>query len=338
MARTWGLRPSLALLLMLFVPLQASEGWGEFAAILDNDFFGNADDGYTNGVILSLSSRRLASFADGPLGAQVGRWLDRVPLVDRADGERVLTLSLNQRIYTPSDIANPDPPGEDDQPWAALLYGGLSATRMDRRRFDAWSLYAGIMGPAALGREVQTRVHAIIGSERPQGWQHQVGHGALVNLAYERRQRWGMWTREGWGIDLLAGYKGAIGTLTTNASVRSVLRFGWQVPEDFTIPPSFMGEPRLGAQGRAQAAPWSVYGLLAVDATLVIYAAQWDGRLGETLRLERRASHFRLHAGLTAERPGWGGSFIITLPSIPWEDVHDRRWDGYASIQVFRRW
>src|SRR3546814_21189367 len=79
-------------------------------------------------------------------------------------------------MYTPSDItvADPDP---EDQPYAGWLYGtaGLIndlATGEGTRTQTSVQLSLGVVGPAALGEQVQKALHTVIDSPEPQGWDH----------------------------------------------------------------------------------------------------------------------------------------------------------------------
>lgn len=313
--------------------------WAELALIWDNDLFSSYDDGYTNGGMVIITSDQAAALADVPGAALIEPTFGRLLGMDLAERQHQVSLSLSQRLYTPQDLSSTQPAPAGEQPYAALLYGGLSVASHGQRRFDSWTLHLGIMGPEALGKEVQTEVHRLTDSTRPRGWDTQIGTGFLANLTYERRQRWWDWEDANgqFGADLLAGFEVAFGSITTNVSFRGALRWGWHVPQDFYLPPSFMGESRMGALPHSPSSNWSLYALLAADATLVLYAAQWDGRWGETLQLERRASHLRLHAGFQGEVGNLGLGLLLTLPSIPWEDVYDRQWDGYASINAWYR-
>jgi hypothetical protein len=94
---------------------------------------------------------------------------------------------VGQRIYTPRRDAPEPVPGE--RPYAAWLFAGAQIARGERTA----AVEIGITGPAALGEPVQNGVHRLLGSERQEGWEHQLGFepGILLRLQEARRWDWG---------------------------------------------------------------------------------------------------------------------------------------------------
>jgi hypothetical protein len=100
--------------------------------------------------------------------------------VERGPARRFL---VGQRIYTPRRDAPEPVPGE--RPYAGWLFAGAQIASGQR----SLELEVGFTGPAALGEPVQNGVHRLLGSERQEGWAHQLGFepGILLRLQEIRR-------------------------------------------------------------------------------------------------------------------------------------------------------
>jgi hypothetical protein len=98
------------------------------------------------------------------------------------------SYALGQNLYTPEDISTPEliP---DDRPYAGWLYGAVGLVADNRRILDVIELSVGVVGPAAIGEEMQKFIHEIIGSPEPMGWDNQIGNELALQLTYERNWR-----------------------------------------------------------------------------------------------------------------------------------------------------
>jgi hypothetical protein len=151
----------------------------------ENDVFGGGSDRYySNGALLtwrSASAELPAPFA----------WLDR--RLDWLFGEGRLRwgVSLGQNIYTPEDKRRylPDP---RDRPYAAHLYGTFSLSRATATAQTLVELQAGVIGPSALGEQVQNNYHRLINVKRLNGWGAQLRDEPALNATVERRWRVGL--------------------------------------------------------------------------------------------------------------------------------------------------
>ena len=157
----------------------AQAGWqAGFQVVFDNDFFGGTDDHYTNGIQLWASSEPLLAGRPAHWG-----WLSRgaqlLPGINRTDGTRYESLSLSHRIFTPTDIANPDPI-DNDVPYSGQLILGLAVSQQTTQELHALSQF-GIIGPAAGAADVQHSFHSVINSEEPQGYDHQLPNALAIN-------------------------------------------------------------------------------------------------------------------------------------------------------------
>lgn len=152
-----------------------------FITITDeNDLFGSGtDQHYTNGFRATLFNTKTE--APG-----VAKALDKfVPGFSLNDNTAVY-YSIGQNMYAPKDLtrATPDPA---DRPYAAFLYGSAGFANITDDHIDNLEVSLGIVGPAALGEQVQKAVHKITDSPEPQGWDSQLKNEPGLVLSWERR-------------------------------------------------------------------------------------------------------------------------------------------------------
>ena len=233
---------------------------GTLSVLVENDVFFDTDRDYTNGL--------KATYTVGPDSTPA--WLEdaacALPFFDAPvsggvrgdcsgrDVRRV--IELGQNMYTPTDIALPNPP-MTDRPYAGFLYLGLGFVTDNTKEQQQLQLQLGVVGPASLADETQTWFHGVIGAHRPRGWHTQLRNEPALILTYERSWR-GFRSGElfGLGVDFSPHLGGAIGNVYDYVNGGAVVRFGFNLPSDFGPPridPSLPGSsfhepsPRLSA-------------------------------------------------------------------------------------------
>ncbi|MBI5767704.1 MAG: lipid A deacylase LpxR family protein [Verrucomicrobia bacterium] len=312
----------------------ADTSHGTWSLSVDNDLFANKDNHYTSGVQLGWLSGKLEDFREAPGPALLVPLLHSLPWVNDAGRQRFVSYSLAHRILTPDDIANPAYIPED-MPYSGLLLGTLTAGAQDAAKMDAFSLIAGLVGPSAMGEQMQRGVHQTIGSARPMGWAHQLHDEPILNLDYEHR--WRVTTRgsrRGWGGDLIGQSAVAAGNLLSSATLGLGGRWGWRVPDDFGLPPQFFGEESIGSRPFSEAAgDRGVWLFALVNASAFANAIFWDGNTF-------RASHAidyepwiaRAYTGLRVRHGRWGASFAFAITTVPWTNPENRHSQRYGRV------
>jgi hypothetical protein len=139
-------------------------------------------------------------------------------------------------MYTPKDISLRNPP-LDDQPYAGWLYGSAGLTAETGKRLDQLELTVGMVGPASLAEETQKRVHEIVSSDEPQGWDTQLRNEPGFILTYQRSWR-SVVSKSILGVpfDMTPHAGGALGNVFTYANAGIMLRFGRRLPLDYGPP------------------------------------------------------------------------------------------------------
>lgn len=203
---------ALALPAAAQVTISPPPAGSELQLFVENDMLARTDRYYTNGIKLGIgvpfdllqmpAAEVLRSFdPDNGADVQVG-------------------LFLGQNIYTPRDItlATAQP---NDRPWQAWLYLGGVAQRARGNRLDTVEFDVGVVGPAALGEEVQKGWHRFINVKQPKGWDNQGPSEPAFMLSYLQKRRLGNET-----ADLILHGGGSLGTVMTHARAGALLRLG----------------------------------------------------------------------------------------------------------------
>lgn len=149
-------------------------------AVYENDLIGNGrDGGYTSGVRLGYIDIN-ATFPEWAHGLA-----EAIPTFDINETSSIF-YSIGHNIYTPDTItgATADP---NDRPWAGYLYGSAGMVTLTDNHADEIELTLGVVGPAALGEQVQKAIHAhITDSPTPKGWAHQLKNEPVILLGWQR--------------------------------------------------------------------------------------------------------------------------------------------------------
>jgi hypothetical protein len=304
----------LALVLLLFLaacaaPAGSGFGGGSVLRSLDNDAVAGSDDHYTHGFHVAYMGARRERFEDGPVPTALGRRIDDVwPF----EGEelRTTTLSLSQRLFTPSDIdtRTPDP---RDQPYAGLLYGTAAFASQSVDRLHAATVSLGLVGPGAGGEDTQQAVHRVIDAAHPLGWDEQVPNEPLFGVTFEERRRIARFeSNDALGLDALVGAFGALGNLQTSASLGAAVRFGFDLPRNFQMPTPFLWDESTGLRAFDPPRGFSIHVFAGAVLSAVAHTVQLDGALfrdGPSVAYDRLQP--RTSVGVAVQ----SGSLLLTV-------------------------
>ncbi|MGB3810795.1 MAG: lipid A deacylase LpxR family protein [Parvibaculum sp.] len=218
----------------------------------ENDLFAkfaNTDRHYTNGM--------KASWLSGPTN-DLPDWLKAIsapPLFGLFTDEKNITgvshrvgVALSQAIFTPDDT-DTTAPITNDRPYAAWLHTTFTLESIRSNDLgdawqDQWKLDLGVIGPAALGRQVQNGWHKIINVEQASGWANQLRNEPGVNLSFERAWRSSVFETPkmfGLATDVIPYGTVAVGNVLTYAGGGAVWRIGPTLPDDFGPPRIYPG-------------------------------------------------------------------------------------------------
>lgn len=149
----------------------------------DGAIFTQQDWHYTEGFRLS---RTAEPTPDGFWNGLLGRFGGATTMLGAGPAaSEHYQLLIGQSIFNPvnKDIPVPDP---TDRPYAGWLYLGTDLMRTATSgRTDRAELLIGVVGPAALGRVVQNRFHALTGFGQTRGWDFQLHDEPALLARYQ---------------------------------------------------------------------------------------------------------------------------------------------------------
>jgi len=206
---------------------------------VDNDIFGGQDQGYSNGLQVTLVSPNLRDYTTDPCLPRLARWINGHLSALQPQGfeQQNMIGTFAQGIFTPTDYDRRDLI-EDDRPYAAVLLFGVGYNARNEDRLHTTQLQVGILGPAAMGEQVQNGVHGVIGADKFRGWDNQLENEPVFRIVHERMRKFAPEAgANGWGWDAISHYGGSFGNLTTYANTGGELRFGRHLPDDFGSTP-----------------------------------------------------------------------------------------------------
>lgn len=189
-----------------------------------------SDTSYSNGLKLSYIE------ADNHVPGWARPFIDSSETLSSAlDGSQSnFSLSLGHQIYTPSNTGTSLLVG-NDRPYAAWLYVGLGAHFKDSERSHALELDVGIIGPEALGEQVQNGYHRMIGVRPSMGWEHQLATEPTLQLSYQQRRKFLQFNSETYGpyFDVIPFFGASLGNVAINTYGGGMVRLGTHLPDDF---------------------------------------------------------------------------------------------------------
>ena len=314
--------------------------FGSITVYSENDkYFAGTDEHYTNGFKLSALSTDLRNFTDDSIPFPV-RWSARGlgGLVPSGQAYK-LGLSLGQNIYTPKDTTTPlyQP---DDRPYAAWLYLGAAfqiyrppAVDGGIARLDVFEVTAGMVGPAALGRQIQNGFHDIIGADHAQGWSNQIHNEPGLNLVYERQYRLSTArARDSWGADLIPHAGFSLGNIFTYANAGAEVRAGYALPADFG---SNLIRPTGDSNSLARQ-PLSIFLFAAVDGRAVARDITLDGNTFEdSPSVDKKPFVADLYAGIGLGTRHWQLTYAQAYRTKEFYGQVDRSVFGSISVSFF---
>jgi hypothetical protein len=236
------------------------------------------------------------------------------------DGQQRFALEISQNIFTPLDDKVANPP-LSDRPYAAVLMGTISLIQDTDTTRTALALGLGVIGPDALGEQVQNGFHSLIGQGSIGGWSTQIGNQPVVQLTADRTWRMPLGGIGGLESDLLPSVTVGAGTFRIYAQAGGTVRLGQGLQSDF-------GAPRIrpgltGTDAYVQTQPFAWYLFAGVDGQAVAWDETLDGLPFETSR-HVTAEPFVGEAQFGFTLMAWGARFTAMQVLQSNEFVHQR--------------
>ena len=243
----------------------------ELQLFVENDMLARTDRYYTNGI---------------KLGGGVPFGLLQLPAVEvlkqlaPEGGSAIhLGLFLGQNLYTPKSITVSQAQAFD-RPWAAWLYLGGVAQRAKENRLDTVEIDFGLVGPSALGKEVQTGWHRLIGAKQPMGWHNQIPNEPAFLVSYLSKTKHLLGTSTGIDLELIPHAGATVGTVMSLARAGGLVRLGRHMtgfgPDTIEPGGSMLQNMRRDLEpGRSHDIEWYVFA--GLDHRLIAHNIFLDG-------------------------------------------------------------
>ncbi|MDQ8024368.1 MAG: lipid A deacylase LpxR family protein [Moraxellaceae bacterium] len=276
---------------------------------VDNDVIGGQDQGYSNGVQLTLVSPNLRDYTNDPCIPRLAQWVNRYlgVLQPETFEQQNMIATFAQGIFTPTDFSRSDLI-EDDRPYAAALLVGLGYNAREGDRLRTTQLQVGLVGPAALGKQAQDAVHQITGSEKFRGWGNQLENEPVFRIVHERMRRFSSSDgARGWGWDTIAHYGGSFGNLATYLNTGAEFRVGVNLPDDFgSTPLRPAGENTAPTrEPQSQYVP-GTHLFVTFDTRWVLYDITLDGNtVRDSHSVDKRHAVANIGYGVALMRHRW---------------------------------
>jgi hypothetical protein len=220
-------------------PIQAAEGF--WSLQVENDLFGSGNDRfYSHGTEISY-------LRPGEPPSWLAGLARRLPFFELGDAQAV-QFSLGHQIFTPEDTqATALLP--DDRPYAGWLFGNAEllsrlSTSASSQTGNLLGITVGVVGPAALGKEIQNGWHDLIGVPRTGGWANQLRNEIGVNLNYSRRWQYFEPAPLATEFEVAPHLSASLGNVYTYAGSGVMMRWGRGLRNDYAPPnirPGFPG-------------------------------------------------------------------------------------------------
>ena len=284
----------------------------------DDDFLNirgrGTDNAYTNGTRIELfyTKKKPSRFL-----------LDRALPAAGDSSVNIYGWGVMELMYTPNDISDPDYQ-PNDYPWSGALVATHTLYSYNpQKKYDFQTeVVLGVMGPAALGEQLQTVVHRIIHSQRPEGWGHQYRNALLLNVNFTAERQLASW---GPHVEVIGGSQVFLGTMQNGVAFYPLIRIGKMTPyfngffSQYTGPGKHTGgKHRNGLQA---------YFVIKPEGQLIFTNALLEGGLFTSNPNLKKGSNEEAAAG----QPDHAGT--SNRDAQPYHDLHRLVWSvNYGAV------
>ncbi len=295
-------------------PKQDTKRWVTWMFQGENDILAinnPTDEHYTNGI--RFYGLRHPEFA--PRWAEsFARWWCGWACPDLPVLPPSVGFAAGQNFYTPDDLGIVELI-EGDRPYAGWLYGAalLQITDDRLRRQHSFELQLGIIGPESGAEWVQTKLHELIDSDPPLGWDNQLPTEPAINLIYRYRRRLG-----GRGFDLVPHVGGALGTVMVTAGAGATVRAGWNISG---FPQTLI--PTTAEPLATERATWEFYLFAGAEGRAVAHNVFLDGTVfSDSHSVDKEDFVYDLTGGFSLRYKNWRFQYTYARRS---EEFYPRR-------------
>lgn len=197
--------------------------------VVENDTYGYAhtDKYYTSGV------KANGFFLLQP-ETSLYQLSNYVPFL-QDDGYRYLGFEVSQLMFTPEDHIQSNLI-KNDRPYAGWLTSAIFIDQLTDNFYERWGVFIGFIGPSSLARESQDFVHYIKDVDYFYGWDNQLNNELAAMLTYKSAYKFSLsHEKSSLKCDFIPSIAVNIGTVTNQAGIGGIMRFGTFLPLSFGV-------------------------------------------------------------------------------------------------------
>ena len=325
---------------------------GYLTFYLDNDLFAGEDENYTNGSRISYITegepvinipfiqKTLTRFSAEKESASWVR--DIWGWTDPEEAEYSYGFALTQLMFTPTTLETSEPP-PGERPYAGWLGVGFSLHVRDTNKLNSVEISLGTVGKYAFGEAAQDTIHEIRNLEKFQGWDSQIPNEPTLNLSFNQRRRGQLFTSMDLPMNLEIdgfydnGYD--IGNFLTAAHVGGTIRFGWNLPVEFSDPRLTLTahSQRLYSQSGKNLNDWSVYAILGVRGSAILHDITLDGPVFRDYDtgVDKEVLVGEYYAGFGVRYQKWECGYVQSFRSKQFKSQSESQ--SFGSLALRRR-
>jgi hypothetical protein len=294
----------------------------------DNDFFNligiRTDRSYTNGS-------RVDYFQRCPSPSR--SWLYRKLPTAGDSSINMCGWSAAQLMVTPDNITTTDFQNNDYRYAGSLFITNAFHSYNPIKKFSyQYEALLGIRGPEAMARQTQTAIHRMINSDKPQGWNNQLGTQLLVNLTFTAERNFFSYSNL---LEVNGGVQARVGTLMDAMVVYPVIRIGKMSPYFNGL----LSTSNPGAKRRRNNVQY--YVVFKPTASFIAYNAMLEGKranaktdpISSNIPIARYVGD--LQAGIVISYRNVGVSYLLTRSSAYDKGLYQHR---YGTLEIYFRW
>ena len=216
--------------------LEPSKNWGEFT--FENDAFGviePSDDGYTSGIAYAWGKAPVERFTDINIPAWLRYISDWTYINQGAEGRYMVSYSIQQTMYTPTNLQEESLIIED-RPYVGLLLWQVKLRQFNGDVATSLTFDFGAAGPVALAKETQAATHDIISATEANGWDNQINNEPVFRMSFEYFKRLTVLPlSDSITVDTSIYTQAGIGNLSSDLGVGLIFRLGSGLEDTFSI-------------------------------------------------------------------------------------------------------
>lgn len=239
-------------------------------------------------------------------------------------------ISLGHQIYTPAKISETQLI-TTDRPYAGSLYLGLLMSFKEEQAAHFLELDIGMIGPSALGKEIQNSLHDMIARPKAMGWENGLHDEPTLQLAYQKRLKYFQTEN----MDFIPSYGVGLGNVHIGGHIGGLFRYGIHLPDDYgpSRPSSGNGDSFVSPSTNPFSLKKRMYGFAGIRGNVVGRNIFLDGNTFQSSHRVRKntltfESEFGLGVQLRAIEVVW--RFVTRSPEV------DRQssFSSFASLHL----